>query len=75
MWHRSAQQLRGQPDMTRHITGVVDDGIPVAPREAAHLSVAIALDARDLRETVGVGTAAVEEGQPMTAIECVLRHM
>ena len=61
--------------MTRHIAGVVDDGIPVTPRETTDLSVAIALDALDLRETVGVGTTAVEEGQPMTAIERVLRHV
>lgn len=61
--------------MPRHIARVVDHGVPIASRKAAELAVAVALDAFDLREAVGVGAAAVEERQPMSAVERVLRHV
>src|SRR3954465_3573844 len=61
--------------MPRYVAGVVDDHVPTAILESIDLAIAIALDALDLRELVGVSLAAIEEREHVAAFQCQRGHV
>ena len=69
------QQLRRQPHVTRHESGIIDHGVPAAPAQGFELTVAIAFELFNFGEELRVRFTSIEECDDVPALQGKLGHV
>jgi len=69
------QQLRRQPHVPRHESGIIDDDVPAAPAQGVELTVAIAFELLNFGEKLWVRLTSIEQRDDMPALQGKLGHV